>query len=112
MRLGANHLLHLVARITLRTVSPERAKRIVDAMALFMPPLSVNDASLVARTLEGSGTCLTRALTVAARLPGSQVVIGTDGGPAGPAFAAHAWVEQHGNVVGPTAPSRYEIARL
>jgi hypothetical protein len=111
MRLGANQLLHLVARITLRTVSPERAKRIVDATAQLMPPLSLSDASVLARTLEGSGTCLTRALTVAARLPGSQVVIGSDG-PAGPAFAAHAWVERDGQVVGTTTPSRYEIARL
>jgi Transglutaminase-like superfamily len=110
----ANHLLHLVARISLRSQSsPNAAKRIVDAMGRLLPPLSVDEAIRVAYALEGAGTCLTRALTLAARLPGSSVVIGADGpGSAEHRFAAHAWVETGGRVVSATAPSRHEIARL
>jgi hypothetical protein len=75
-----------------------------------MPPLSLGDALRAAQELEGSGTCLTRALTISARLPGAQVVIGSDGFPH-EAFGAHAWVERDGVIIG-TDPSRYEIARL
>jgi hypothetical protein len=55
----------------------------------------------VAQQLGGRGTCLSQALTIAARLPGAQVVIGSDGSSAG-VFGAHAWVEA----------DRNEMARL
>jgi Transglutaminase-like superfamily len=104
-------LLHGIARVALRAQTPLRAKRTVDAFARWLPALSLGEAMRVAQELEGSGTCLTRALTIAARLTGSQVVIGSDGTP-DEKFAAHAWVERDGTIVSASMPSRYEIARL
>ena len=103
--------MHFIARVALRTRSPLLAKRLVDALGAMMPRLSADRAMYVAASLEGTGTCLTRALTVAARLPGSQVIIGSDG-LSGGRFGAHAWVELDGRIVGPSERSRHEIARL
>jgi hypothetical protein len=104
-------LLHVVARIALLARSPLQARRIVDKVGRLLPPLSLGEAMRIAQEIEGAGTCLTRALTVAARLPGSEVVIGADGGSKRP-FSAHAWVERDGTIVSATTPSRHEIARL
>jgi hypothetical protein len=106
-----NLLLHVVARVAVRARTPLRAKRVVDAVGRLLPPLSLGEAMKAAQELEGSGTCLSRALTIAARLPGSQVVIGSDGRSEG-AFQAHAWVERDGTVISATPPARVEIARL
>jgi hypothetical protein len=106
-----NRLLHVVARLAVRASTPLRAKRIVDALGGLLPPLSVGEAMRIAQELEGAGTCLSRALTIAARLPRSQVVIGSDG-PTESSFAAHAWVERDGTIVSATPPARVEIARL
>jgi hypothetical protein len=103
--------LHLVARLALLASTPLRAKRMVDALGRLLPPLSLGEAMRLAQTIEGTGTCLTRALAIAARLPGSEVVIGSDGA-SGRKFAAHAWVERDGTIVSASMPSRCEIARL
>ncbi len=106
-----NRLLHLVARVAVRVSSPLRARQVVADLGGLFPPLTLAEATQVAHRLEGAGTCLSRALTIAARLPGSQVVIGSDGPEAG-SFWAHAWVERDGTVVSATPPSRVEITRL
>jgi hypothetical protein len=109
-----NHLLHVVARVALRLTSPLRAKRIVDAAAGLLPPLaSDEEAERGARLLEPSGTCLSQALVVAARLPGAVVVIGQGRGT-GRRFVGHAWVERAGKPItgAPPSPEEYEIARL
>jgi len=106
-----NRLLHVVARLAVRARTPLRAKQIVDAVGRLLPPLSLGEAMRIAQELEGSGTCLTRALTIAARLPRSEVVIGSDG-PTEVAFSAHAWVERDGTVISGSSPARVEITRL
>jgi hypothetical protein len=83
----------------------------MDAVGRRLPPLTVGEAMKAAQELEGVGSCLTRALTIAARLPGSQIVLGTDG-PTEGVFRAHAWVEWNLVVISSTPPSRGEIARL
>jgi hypothetical protein len=103
--------LHLVARFATRVLPPDRAKRVVDRMGELLPPLrAAVDAEAYLAELSGSGSCLTRALAVAARWPGGQVVIGGNVGEALRDFAAHAWVENRGIRVG--ADSSIEIARL
>ncbi len=106
-----DRLLHTVARVAVRLRPPLEAKRIVDAFGQLLPPLSPGKAMRVAHDLEGRGTCLTRALAVASRLRGSEVVLGTDG-PVAPRFSAHAWVEHHGAMIGGAPAARYEITRL
>ena len=106
-----NQLLHLGARVALRVAAPLRAKRIVDAAGRFLRPLSSEEASRVASQLERRrGTCLSRSLAVAARLPSSEVVIGSAMVPGQP-FSAHAWVECDGKAIGTTLGQR-EIARF
>jgi hypothetical protein len=106
-----DRFVHLVARVALLTRPPLEAKRWVDAVGRWLPPLSPEGAMRVAQSLEGHGTCLTRALAVAARLPGSEVVLGSDG-PARGSFTAHAWVECDGLLIGGLRSARYELARL
>lgn len=88
--------LHLVARVALRVAAPARAKRFVDWVGLAFRPTS--DALDEAAGLRASGTCLSRALALSARLPGSAVVIGIDQPPR-LGFRAHAWVERAGKPV-------------
>ncbi len=104
--------LHLVARVAIRVAPPLSAKHIVDLAARLLPKYrSLVDAERDAMRIARAGTCLSRALTVAARLPGAEVVIGV----APPAhFAAHAWVETGGVRVfdGDATGSLLEVARL
>jgi hypothetical protein len=117
-------LHHLVARAALSTRPPLQAKRLVDLVGRLLPRVEAAAAGELSAALEGSGTCLTRALTVASRVPGAEVVIaatparvalrGADRiSEGGPALYAHAWVEIHGVSVGERPPSAVnEIARL
>lgn len=107
----ANHFLHLVARVALRVRRPLQAKRIVDGIGRCFPTLSPAVAARAARELEGRGTCLTRALVIASRLPGSELVFGTDG-PDHTGFSAHAWVEYQGRLIAGGPASRHELTRL
>ena len=107
----ADRLLHVVARVAVRTRPPLDAKRIVDAIGRLLPPLSPGNAMRVAQALEGRGTCLTRAIAVASRLPGAEVVLGTDG-PRDGDFSAHAWVEYDGTLIGGAPVARHELVRL
>ena len=87
------HALHLVARIALRTRPPLRAKALVDRAARISPTLrGVGDAQAAIRVLFPTGSCLSRALTVAAALPNAEVVLGMDPWK-GASATAHAWLE-------------------
>jgi hypothetical protein len=57
----------------------------------MLPTLSLDEARLLAGDLDGSGTCLSRALAVASRVNGAKVAIGVRYA-AGAALSAHAWV--------------------
>lgn len=106
-----NRVLHAIAKLAVRTAPPLRARRWVDAVGRLLPPLSIGEAMVVAQELGTSGSCLTQALTIAARLPRSEVVIGSDG-PTESSFSAHAWVECDGTVISAAPPARAEIARF
>jgi hypothetical protein len=103
--------LHVLARVAVRARPPLEAKRLVDALGSVLAPLPLGEAIRIGQELEGRGTCLSRALVIAARLPGAQVVIGAQTG-AGNGFAAHAWVERDGVIVCGSPPTRHELARL
>jgi hypothetical protein len=65
----------------------------------------------IARTLGRRGTCLTRALAVAARAEKAEVVIAVLRSPNAP-LTAHAWVEVDGLPIEPSEVIGLEIARL
>lgn len=93
------HALHGIAWVTLRLSSPMRAARIVRRVGNWLPALKRADARAALSRLGARGTCLTRSLAVAARVPGAKVVIGvarpgTGSVTSSPASSmAHAWVE-------------------
>jgi hypothetical protein len=106
-----SHALHLVAWVALRARSPRTAMRIVDLAGRFLPALDDADAARrVASRLRG-GTCLSRAMAVAARLPNAEVVIGVREGGARD-VDAHAWIELGREPIDPTQVAGAEIARL
>lgn len=110
------HALHSFARFALWRWPPLEAKEHIDRVARRFRPLSgVEDARAAVALLFPSGTCLSRAVTVAARLPGAEVVIGIDPWAAA-RLKAHAWLEVEQERVdtnprGPT-PVPDELARL
>ncbi len=106
-----HHVLHLVARVCLRLAPPLRAQRAVATLGGLLRPLSIGEARRVAARLEGRGTCLSRALTLAACVPGSEIVIG-GARPEGARFGAHAWVEHQGEALSATLEGHEELARV
>jgi hypothetical protein len=106
---AADHLLHVVAYVSIRLLPPRRAHAVVVRAGAFLPQRRSLAAVRRAASRLRSGTCLSRALTVSARAPGSEVVIGV-GRPS--ELNAHAWVELEGRPLRPDDPSGAEIARL
>src|SRR5438132_1700314 len=105
-----DHFLHLAAKIAIHVWPPLEAKRRVDAIASLFPAVEFDEAERMARRLRG-GSCLSRALVIASRLPGAEIVIGAKP-PRGGSLEAHAWVEAaHGMRIGFDG-TRTEIARL
>jgi hypothetical protein len=102
-------LLHTAARIAIRLWPPLTAKRRVDALGSLLPPIDFDQASRLSERLHG-GSCLSRALVIASRMPGAQVVIGARRASGQP-LEAHAWVEVAGRHIGLDGP-RTELARL
>jgi hypothetical protein len=97
------NVLHVVAKAALRVQPPLRAHRTVRRIARFMPPLhDVEEAKRAWSALAPRGTCLSRAMTIGARLAGAEVVIGVSSTSARAKhgrevdIAAHAWVEHGG----------------
>jgi hypothetical protein len=110
--IAAGRALHVLARVALRIARPLRAKRMVDAAARWIAPLPDLDVARgLASAIDGQGTCLSRALTVAALLPEAEVVIGVDP-RASSRLYAHAWVEHGGHALRASDVSGLEIARL
>jgi hypothetical protein len=91
------HALHCLARVALRVRPPMRAKALVDRMARRFPPLrgGIESARDAVDTLFPTGSCLSRAVAIAAVLPGAQVVLGVDAWSAA-RVRAHAWLEIDG----------------
>src|SRR5882724_5664976 len=103
-----NHLLHATAWGLLRVLPPRIAFRWTRRIARLLPAVrGERDALTIADAIDSRGTCLSRALTVAARLRDAEVVIGVDSSSLTRSvpFTAHAWVELNG------APLRVEDLR-
>jgi hypothetical protein len=109
------HALHGVARLAVRLLTPVRAKRLLDRLGGGLRAYRTPDELRAgAHVLDGHGTCLTRALTLAARAPGAEVVIAVDPRRSA-SLHAHAWVEFAGTTFGEDgarAGGAGEIARL
>jgi Transglutaminase-like superfamily len=104
--------LHFVARVLLRVCSPRRTHAILSRVGAVLPRYRDKAAVLRAGARVGRrGTCLSRALAVAARTPSADLVIGV-AKPEGQSFFAHAWLELGGESIGPTDVVVSEIARL
>jgi hypothetical protein len=89
-----NQLLHAVTRAALRVQGPRAAKRTLQSVAQFLPHYStMREASHALEELGGTGTCLSRSLTVASRLHGAEVVIGVNP-RLGAGLFAHAWLKR------------------
>lgn len=94
-----NHFLHAAAWGLLRILPPKSAFRWTSRLGRILPVVDgENDGRRIADAIEARGTCLSRALTVAARLRDSEVVIGVESRSLSPRvpFTAHAWVELNG----------------
>ena len=105
----ADHALHALAYAALRVMPPLRAHAIVMRAGGFLPQRRSRDAVRRAADRLRRGTCLSRALAVSARAPGSEVVIGVKEPGA---FEAHAWVELDGRPLRADDPRGQEITRL
>lgn len=105
-----SHVLHAFAMIALRAGGARVATRAVRIVGSAMRPLSLGQARQTMGKLR-AGTCLTRAMTIAARLPRSRVVIGVQPPRGGP-LKAHAWVELDGAPIRTFDPSGEVIARF
>ncbi len=118
----ADNALNALAYVALHLTSPPRAKAWVERVGHFYPPLrTVEAAPTMSEELGKRGTCLSRSLAVAARYPGSHVVIGVaprgrtepSRPPSRRALDAHAWVEVEGEVLGEESPLPWvEMGRL
>jgi hypothetical protein len=102
-------MLHLAARVALRLWPPLVAKRHIDALGALFGPFDVDEGERVASGLRG-GTCLSRSLVLAARIPRAEVIIGTARRP-DTRLHAHAWVEIEGRAIG-RGEQTTEMARL
>lgn len=113
----SSHFLHLVAILGLQTLGRTpfgvgRTLRLVRRVGRRLPTVDREQARTVAGKLR-AGTCLTRAMTVSARWPGSEVVVGIRAGKAvRDGFGAHAWVERDGVPLRPQDPEGAVIARF
>lgn len=104
-----SHALHGVAWATVRLLTPRKALRVTRFVAALLPTLDANEAAVAAARLRG-GTCLTRSLAIASRLPGAAVTIG--GSTETGAFSGHAWVELEGRPLSGQTVSEAVLARL
>jgi hypothetical protein len=104
-----SHLLHGLVCASVRVLPLPSTLRLMRALGARLPSFTPAECGEVARHLRG-GTCLTRALTLAARTPGAAVVIG--GTKVHGAFAAHAWVEVEGTTISGHTASDQVLVRL
>jgi hypothetical protein len=104
--------LHAVAWGLLKAYPPSRAHAILMRVGAHLRPIETADeARRVSRVIGRFGTCLSRSLAVAARLPVAEVVIGVAPRQNAPLFA-HAWVEIDGTPLDPAEVAGSVIVRL
>ncbi len=108
----ADQAIHVLARTLLRVCAPIRAHAILLRVGARLPALRTPEqARRVVASLVPRGTCLSRSLTVAARTPGAEVVIGVAPRERR-ALHAHAWIEMDGVPLDAAEVSGAVIARL
>jgi hypothetical protein len=96
----------------LRVLPPLRAHALLLRIGRRLPEIRTPEEARAASAKLGRlGSCLSRALTVAARAPTADVVIGVAPTGASPLFA-HAWLEMSGHPVDPSDVAGAAIARL
>jgi hypothetical protein len=104
--------LHAVAWALLGVYPPARAHAILMRVGAHLRPIETADEALrVSRAIGRFGTCLSRSLAVAARLPVAEVVIGVAPRQNAPLFA-HALVEIDGTPLDPAEVAGSVIVRL
>jgi hypothetical protein len=109
---NADAALNMAARFLLLACSPATTHRVMVRVGAMLPQRRSRDEIARASARMGTrGTCLTRALAIAARTPSAEVVVGVQS-PKGDRLNAHAWIEIAGKPLEPTNESWYEIARL
>ncbi len=104
-----DHALHGLAFVAIRALSPRAAHSLVLRAGALLPQRRSHAAVARAARRLRFGTCLSRAITIAARAPRSDVVIGVS---APGSFGAHAWVEIDGVPLREDDRAGAEIARL
>jgi hypothetical protein len=104
--------LLMLAQGLLRVGSPIRTHQLLVRLGRLFPQLeTAADACRVARRLAGHGTCLSRALVIAARAPTADVVIGAAPAP-NASILAHAWIEMGGVPIDAHEVAGEVLARL
>ncbi len=107
-----------LAQSLLRFLPPLRAHAVLLRVGALLPELRTADEVRRALShISGHGTCLGRAMAVAARTPTADVVIGVDRhapeeSPARRRLFAHAWIEMSGAPVDPLDAMGAPIARI
>jgi hypothetical protein len=107
----ADELLNLGARVLLRACAPPTVHALLRRVGAVLPQRNTHEDVRKAAEQLTRGSCLSRALAIAARSPSADVVIGVrpEGGTG---LYAHAWVEVDGKPLHPSDPGGSEIARL
>ena len=104
--------LHALAWALLHMCSPARVHTVLLRVGHHLAPIETpKEARRVSVALARHGTCLSRALALAARTPTADVVIGVEPRKNAPLFA-HAWVEMGGTPIDPADVAGDAIARL
>ena len=85
------HAQHGAVWLAVKVAKLDHAKTVALYTSKILPPLSVESARVHAFELATVGTCLSRALTIASRVPGAEVAFGFDPARA-PNCRPHAWV--------------------
>ena len=107
-----DELFLVLTRIVLRLCPPLQAYAILTRLGALLPPHDdLSDVLRVRNRVRGRGSCLSRALAVAARAPQVDLVIGVTPRPNMPLFA-HAWLELAGMPIDPSDVAGSEIARI
>jgi len=110
--MSSDPYLHILTRALLNVCPPMWTHAILMRLGRRLRPNRIReDIRTASLRLAGQGTCLSRALTLAARTPASEVVIGVERRHGG-GFAAHAWLEVGGRPFDGSEPRGLEIARL
>src|SRR5882762_6083138 len=106
------HLLNLTAFLALGVFRPRQARRLIERLASLPRSIDEETARDAVERLKPLGTCLSRSLAIAARLPRAEVVIGVRKDEHQGDVRAHAWVELEGRPLVDDEMVGEELARL